>query len=105
MGGLDEAIFRSRLHSGSIPRAENRWTGSNRGGWSSPESDRLVERFDSTLDRNERDQIVVQLAKFASEQLPILTIYYDFSLRAHTAALEGPILGGATWNVHEWKWR
>jgi peptide/nickel transport system substrate-binding protein len=105
MGGLDEAVFRSRLHSGSIPRAENRWTGSNRGGWSSPESDRLVDQLDSTLDRSQRDQIVIQLAKFASEQLPILTIYYDFSLRAHTAALEGPILGGGTWNVHEWKWR
>src|SRR5207249_3483239 len=99
MGGLDEMVFRSKLHSGSIPRPENRWTGSNRGGWTSPDLDRLVDQLESTLDRSQRDQLVVQLATLVSEQVPLLTLYYDFSLRAHAAALDGPVLGGGTWNV------
>jgi peptide/nickel transport system substrate-binding protein len=44
-----------------IPRQENRWTGVNRGGWSNPEYDRLVAAFGSTLDRNEREQIVLEM--------------------------------------------
>ena len=31
--------------SANIPLAENRWTGSNRPGWSNAEYDRLVESF------------------------------------------------------------
>jgi len=105
MGGADEGILRSNLANGSIPRPENRWTGSNRGGWNSPEFDRLLEAFESTLDRRDRDLLVVQMARLISEELPVLTLYYDYNVRAHLNRLRGPRLGGGSWNVHEWEWR
>lgn len=105
MAGADEGIFRSQLGTGSIPRPENRWTGSNRGGWVSPDFDQLLDSFESTLDRGERDQHVIAMAKLISEQLPVFTLYYDFNVKAFVAALEGPRMGGGSWNVHQWRWR
>lgn len=45
------------------------------------------------------------MARLVSQELPIFTLTYDFDVRAHTTDLEGPRLGGGSWNVHEWRWR
>src|SRR5207253_813326 len=38
-----------------IPGPENRWVGSNFGGWGDPEYDLLAKNFTTTLDRGQRD--------------------------------------------------
>src|SRR5439155_26544600 len=50
VGTSTGALTLNTLGSGSIPSAANRWTGGNRGGWSSPEYDRFLATFNTTLD-------------------------------------------------------
>ena len=94
------------LITASIPTAETRWSGTNRGGWSNPEYDRLAEAFAATLDRTERNQHVITMMRLFSEDLPGLFLYYNEQVVAHAAALHGPLpiapTSTLTWNAHEW---
>jgi peptide/nickel transport system substrate-binding protein len=101
--GEDQLV---NLTTSSIPTPENRWTGSNRGGWSNPEYDRLAEQFAATLDRDERTRQVIAMMRIFSEEVPGLFLYYNEQVVAHGAALRGPRpiapTSVLTWNIHEW---
>jgi peptide/nickel transport system substrate-binding protein len=89
-----------------IAAPENRWTGSNFGGWSHPEYDRLAATFATTLERNQRSELMVQLARVLSEQVPVLPLYYNLDVVAHTAAVHNVRVvpdGSIGFNVHEWE--
>lgn len=91
-----------------VPNAENRWAGNNGGGWSSSAYDRLAESFASSLDRNERQQLMIQMVRLLSEEVPVLPLYYNLDVVAHGAALRGVVVapdGSIGWNVHEWEMR
>lgn len=95
--------------SAQIPRAENRWTGGNRGGWSDPEYDRLVDAFVSTLSRDERTRQVAQLTRMYTDLAPGISLWYPTQPIAHTAAVRGPVNTAsnalAAWNMHQWEMR
>jgi len=91
------------LGSDSIPRPENRWTGSNRGSYSNPAFDRALSGWNSTLDRTQRIQSMVQMARIYSEDLPSIPIHYILGVTAHTAALTGP--ADEATDIHLWQWR
>jgi len=93
------------LMSAGIPRPDNRWNGPNRGAWSNPDFDRLFTAFNGSLDPNERTQSIVQALKLVSDELPVITLYYDFNVIAHVAEVQGPREGGDAWNVYEWQWK
>jgi len=101
----------SRLESfatASIPTPANRWTGSNRGGWVSSEYDRLWQAFNATLDGSQRIGQMVQMLKLLSDEVPSLVLYYNPSIAAHLAVLQGPdsaSLNTDVWNIHEWELR
>lgn len=101
----------SRLESfasSSIPTAANRWTGSNRGAWSSGEYDRLWQAFNGTLQPSERMQQAVAMLKLLSDEIPAWVLYFNPSVSAHHAVLRGPdsaSLSSDMWNVHEWEMR
>ena len=65
--------------------------------------------YQAALDRSERNDLVVQMMNHAAEQLPAFPLYYDLTVVAHGAALEGPLPGAPDglefWNIHEWEWR
>jgi ABC-type transport system substrate-binding protein len=92
-----------------IPRAENRWAGGNRGGWSNSEFDRLVEPFTTTLDREERARQVARMAAIYTEELPSISLFFRTQPWAFVAALRGLTLvapeANMAWNVHEWEFR
>jgi peptide/nickel transport system substrate-binding protein len=91
-----------------IPNAENRYTGRNRGSWLSPEYDRLQSALGATLDRTQRKQQLVQMAKIVSEEVPGIPLYYRVKVTAQIPQLQGVVLGdrvGAYWNVHQWELR
>ncbi|HEY3117557.1 MAG TPA: ABC transporter substrate-binding protein [Chloroflexota bacterium] len=93
------------LISSMIPTAANRWTGSNRGGWSNPELDRFYDQFLTTLDADARNQEMAQAMKISTEQLPVLPIQYSFAVVAYTTGLRGPqSANSANWNIHQWEW-
>lgn len=92
--------------SSRIAGPENRWTGSNFGGWSNAEYDRLASAFGTTLESNQRSELMIQMARLLSEQLPILPLYYNLDVVAHSAVLQGVKVvpdGSIGFNIHEWE--
>ncbi len=108
-GGLGEKESFPNFVSTTIPSAENRWVGMNRGGWNSPEYDRLFAAFNTTLERSERSRLAAQMAANFMDQVAALSMLFYPSVVAHTSALTGPAPFVSTtltaWNVHEWQLR
>src|SRR5262245_5352195 len=89
-----------------IAAPENRYGGTNKGGYSHPEYDRLLDGFTAALARDERNRYTIQIMKFASEQVAGIPLYYQLEPTAFTSALQGPVKSspGALnyWNIHSW---
>jgi peptide/nickel transport system substrate-binding protein len=85
------------------------WRGANYGGWNNPDYDRLWDQFNVTLDRNERNQQVVQMATLISQDLPFMMLYWNFNVSAYSAALLGVDANAidtlVNWNIYEWEMR
>jgi peptide/nickel transport system substrate-binding protein len=107
-GGADELVSYT---SEQIPRPENRWHGDNRGGWNSPEYDRLYQAFASELDRPERIKIRGQMERVRGEDAAVIPLMFNPYVVPHVATLRGPVarytpLAGETFlHVHTWEWR
>jgi len=95
--------------TGQIPRAENRWVGQNRGGWSNPEYDRIFEQYQTTFMREERIGHLAQAARILSEQLGVIPLYFNPGVLAYPATLRGVSVKAAeeeaTWSMYEWELR
>ena len=92
--------------AGKTPSAENRWTGNNGGGWFNAEYDRLAEAFATNLDQNQRNQLMVDMGRVLSDQVPIVPLYYNLDVVANTASLRGVLVapdGSIGFNVHDWE--
>ena len=89
--------------------AAKRWAGQNRGGWENADHDRWWNAFNTTLDRTQRNQQVIEMMKVLTDQLPGIMLYFNISPEAHVASLQGPRLQSpetlVNWNMHEWEWR
>ncbi len=107
--GVGEAAYR-HLSTSGMPTAANNWRGGvNQGGWSNPEYDRLLDSFNTTLDRDQQVQQVAQMMKLVSEELPWIPMYFRLRVVAHTSALTGPQPTAPESvnfdNVHQWEMR
>ncbi|MBM2812919.1 MAG: hypothetical protein HW416_3678, partial [Chloroflexi bacterium] len=106
--GAHEVQQMTVLLSSQAGSAENRWRGENRGGWISPEYDRLVQAFNTTLDPNERIQQRAAIGKVLTEELPTLVMSFNPNAHAYLAPVKGvtkPSLyttGQLTWNIDKW---
>jgi peptide/nickel transport system substrate-binding protein len=91
-----------------VPSAANRWAGSNRGGWSNADFDRLAQRFNTTLVRSERGPILAQMARVFTEDAAVISLFYNPTTTAFVASLRGPKPavpeGTMSWDIHEWQW-
>jgi peptide/nickel transport system substrate-binding protein len=98
------------FHSSMIPRAENRWTGNNRGGYSNPELDRLSDTLLGAVAPSEILQLSIEMTRITKSELPAIFLYFQSRVYAHAAGLKGPKnrlvqkAGNATRNIHEWYW-
>jgi peptide/nickel transport system substrate-binding protein len=94
--------------SPSLPTPQNRWTGTNRGGWTNPEFDRVTQQFNATLDRPQRNGILVQMAKIFSDDAPVISLYFNPTTTAFVSSLKGPKPavpeGTMSWDVYDWEW-
>jgi ABC-type transport system substrate-binding protein len=97
------------MQTANVSGPENRWTGINRGGWSNPEYDRLVDTLNAVLDRNERLQHMAAIARIMSEELPAMPLYYDLDVIVYRPNVRGPgpittdTTGLVAWNVASWE--
>jgi peptide/nickel transport system substrate-binding protein len=106
-GGYGEVAMVNNFTTARIPGAHNRWTGSNRGAWSNAAFDRLAEAFETTLEADRRVEQVVAMAKMVSDDVVVLSLFFDVQPIAFVAALKGPgeFVSDVSWNVHEWELR
>jgi len=92
-----------------IPRADNRWQGGNRGGWSNASFDRLADSFNTTLDQSERERQAVEMARLVAEDLPSISLFYRTQPWISGNTLKGLQLvapeSNMSWNIHEWEFR
>jgi ABC-type transport system substrate-binding protein len=63
--------------SATVPSEANRWIGTNRGGWTNAEFDRIAEQLNGTLARTERAAILVQIAKVFTEDAAVISLYFN----------------------------
>jgi peptide/nickel transport system substrate-binding protein len=106
-GGNRHVIYTSE----QIPRAENRWRGDNRGGWSNVAYDRVFEAYSTALVEPERIRYLAQLEQILTEEVPVIPLFYSAETNAHVGALQGPVArqtpnsSGTFLYVHRWEWR
>ncbi len=99
-----------RFSSSQVRRLETRWQGTNSGGWSNAEYDRLWDVYNTTLERTERVRQLAQMEKIFTEELPAIPHYYTPIVAAHVAALSGPVTRASRdcvepVHIHLWEWR
>lgn len=97
-----------RFRTSEVARSETRGRGSNYAGYQSAEMERLLNGYETALQRTERGQYVAQMMKLLSEDAPIIPLYYNLEFLAHVSNLSGPQVSvstdAATWNIHQWRW-
>jgi peptide/nickel transport system substrate-binding protein len=97
------------LTTGNIPRADNRWTGTNRGGYSNPDYDRLVDQLAITLERNQRTEILAQMAKIFSDDEPAISFHFQPQPWVFPSSVTGPKLVASetnmAWSMVDWEYR
>jgi ABC-type transport system substrate-binding protein len=111
--GGTEATFRTS----QIGSPANRWAGTNRAGWASPEYDLLYDAWNATLDQTERGRYVAQMMALVSQDLPAYVLYFLPDVKSWVSSLQGPTLvessgfgqtsKGTTvyWDIQNWTLR
>jgi ABC-type transport system substrate-binding protein len=108
-GGPSGEATVAQHNSAELPRPENRWTGVNRGGWTNPRFDELVATFNATLDRPERARLLAQMVHILSDDVGVISLYFNLNVTAFVSNLVGPKIAvpesDIAWNVYEWELR
>jgi peptide/nickel transport system substrate-binding protein len=89
---------------------ENRWRGANRGAYARPELDRLYRQYITTIDQAAQRSTLVEMVRFASEDVTYLPFFYNVDAHAIRTGLSGlvprwPGQSGMAFNAHEWYWQ
>ncbi|MBM2812452.1 MAG: hypothetical protein HW416_3211 [Chloroflexi bacterium] len=107
-GNASGDVSLTNLGSATISGPNNRWVGSNRGGWSSAGYDRLLTAFNTTLDRGERVGQVRQMLRIINEEMPLVPLNFGLGKEAFVAEVKGPSTkiapeANTAWNIHAWE--
>lgn len=95
------------FHSSQVRTPENRFTGSNFPGYANPEYDALVERYLTTISRDDRMRVAGQIVHHLTDQLLVMPLYYTVTSTMIAHQLKNvparvPMDGTVTWNAAEW---
>ena len=98
-----EIPYNSRIYSGNISTAANRWTGRDRGGYSNPAVDATLERLAVTIDPRETLALHRQLVQQAMGDIAMMTMYFDVNPVLILNGVKGPVGGTQLeWNFPVW---
>lgn len=104
------AVIR-RTSSANLPTTENRWTGTNRGGYSNPAWDELEPKLLGAIDERARLNLERDLLSIYMTELPLMPLYFRWDMVPVGGGLKGPVANTGvahrgfilhTWNVHDW---
>ncbi len=84
----DPDIFEDAFHSASFPPKR-----ANRGYYSNPELDRLVEEGRRTLDQQQREKIYAQVQRILARDLPYIDLWYMDNVLVHSSRVRDVALG------------
>lgn len=101
----DNSLNKYVTSSISVPP---RWAGFNRGGYSNPEFDRLADLYYKTLDRQGRNQHLIQSMKVLLDDNAALPLFYRSLALGHTNALQLPFehyVFGISTMTWAWSWK
>ncbi len=98
---LSEGALR-RYHGQEAALPENGFRGQNRTRYASPELDGLIDRYLVTVPRQDRIEVLRQMVRHISEQLPIMGITYNVEAMLIAKRIVNVDANVATRNGHEW---
>ncbi len=97
------------LTTDQIPRADNRWVGGNRSGYSNLDFDRLVESFTTSLVQSEREDLMARMVRVYTDESPSISLFFRTQAWAYSSDLTGPQLvtpeTNMSWNIQDWRLR
>ena len=88
--------------SSQAPMPENNFVGANYARYTNAEFDGLIERYFVTIPTAERTQVLGQIVRYMTEQLPLLYLYYDTQPMLAANRLENLTADITGWNAHAW---
>jgi peptide/nickel transport system substrate-binding protein len=100
-----EGFYIDRLHSKDATSAANRWTGSNRGGYSNPRVDTILDRLAVTIGRDERIALHRDRLREQMGDVAAMPLYWDIDVVLVSERVSGVLenaTGLKTWNIHQW---
>lgn len=74
---MDPGLYSWIFHSENIPSVENRSAGANRGAYSNPEVDALLEAGEREGDPQKRRQIYSKVQKILARELPYISLWHE----------------------------
>lgn len=93
------------FHSSKVRTAETGYSGANRAGYRSAELDAIIDRYTVTIDIRPRMELVRQITRHMTENLPQLPLFFDTWPGAASPRLlnaRAASDGAQTWNIHLW---
>jgi peptide/nickel transport system substrate-binding protein len=109
--GIDIKSVVRRIAADNIPTPDNRWSGTNRGGYASLAWDALGDQVLTTLEESRRVELERQMLQLFTSDLPLLPLFYTLDELPIAGNITGPtpVTGvpanstiSYTWNIHEW---
>ena len=99
-----DLYYQNRLHSNQAATAANRWTGRNRGGYSNPTVDALLDRMNVTIDARERLDLHRQLLQEQMGDVAVYPLYWEVAPILMLKGINGPraVRNQVTVNIFDW---
>jgi peptide/nickel transport system substrate-binding protein len=98
--------FAPSFHSAQIPSRENRFSGSNDGGYVNPAFDRVADTLDRAVRREEVTRAWADGWQILSDDVAVLPMFYFLTPYVVRQGITGPLpsspLGARTFKIHEW---
>jgi peptide/nickel transport system substrate-binding protein len=101
-GGVGyDAFSADRLHSKFIAGPSNGWSGSNRGGFSNPQVDALIDRILVTIDQTQQIELQRQLLQAQMGDIAVMPLFWDIAVVPVLANVKG--LDKGVWDIFHWQ--
>jgi peptide/nickel transport system substrate-binding protein len=98
-------FFISTMHSRSVPGPDNRWGGSNWGGYINPRVDAQLDRLVATVPQTERIPLQRELLTTILGDVAVAPLWWNVAPVLHVESVKGiSSTGGSTstYNMFEW---